>query len=318
MNDEIAKSPPGITRRNVIALGMVAAGAAVVGGRVLDSDVAHAAVLWGHPFAYRATVTSPFGMRNNKMHEGVDYGATQGTPIYAVASGQVTDRGVLGTAGAYGNACFISHAEGWSSRYAHMVDPAVVSVGQQVQRGQLLGYVGETGVAYGAHLHLEIRTQGTPVDPVPLVQNAPLAGTAIDVTNATLLEDDDMSMLYAASVTGGTKLIFANAGLFWVVDQSASNEWVATGNNVVWLSDFVLTNLVNDARASKSKVSAPVLLKFPSASKVVYCAHGGAVLLSQPTGEEYKNLRAAGVPAIRVSDAGGNTIINNLRAGVNS
>lgn len=179
-----------VSRRTFIASASLAATAALVafdlGG---NPSPAAAAVAWGHPFAYRETPGSGFGMRNGSMHEGQDYPAPEGTPIFAVASGSVSARGVLGTNGAYGNALFINHGEGWSSRYAHMSAPSPAYVGQTISRGQLIGFVGNTGRSYGSHLHIELRLNGTAVDPLPYIQNAPLAGGAVPPTPTTISEE---------------------------------------------------------------------------------------------------------------------------------
>ncbi len=199
--------PPDVTRRAFIALGVVVAASTATGTALFRADPAAAAVSWGHPFATRQAAGSRFGIRRGRMHQGQDYPAPIGTPIYAVADGTVSAQGVLGTGGAYGNAVFLSHADGWSSRYAHMRAPSALRVGDRVVRGSLIGLLGNTGRSTGPHLHLELRTNGRAVDPYPLVQSAPLAvpggahvPAAAAPTPPPQPQEDDMA--YAISVGG--------------------------------------------------------------------------------------------------------------------
>jgi murein DD-endopeptidase MepM/ murein hydrolase activator NlpD len=96
------------------------------------------------------------------MHNGIDFGASAGTPIRAAADGVVVSAGPLG---GYGNATVIDHGNGLATMYAHQ-SQIIVSAGQHVSRGQVIGYVGSTGFSTGPHLHFEVRVQGTPVDPM--------------------------------------------------------------------------------------------------------------------------------------------------------
>jgi len=109
-----------------------------------------------------APITSPFGWRWGRMHEGVDLGAAYGTPIAAAGSGTVIYAGWLG---GYGNLTVIDHGGGLATAYGHQSRIAV-SVGQQVTRGETIGYVGSTGHSTGPHLHFEVRVNGQPVDPL--------------------------------------------------------------------------------------------------------------------------------------------------------
>jgi murein DD-endopeptidase MepM/ murein hydrolase activator NlpD len=109
-----------------------------------------------------APITSPFGWRWGRMHEGIDLGAAYGTPIAAAGSGTVIYAGWLG---GYGNLTVIDHGGGLATAYGHQSQIAV-SVGQQVARGETIGYVGSTGHSTGPHLHFEVRVNGEPVDPL--------------------------------------------------------------------------------------------------------------------------------------------------------
>lgn len=106
-------------------------------------------------------ITSPFGPRWGRMHEGIDIAAGAGTPIAASAAGTVI---VAGWSGGYGNLVVVSHGS-ISTAYAHMSRIAV-SNGQSVGRGTVLGAVGCTGHCFGDHLHFEVRVGGVPQNPV--------------------------------------------------------------------------------------------------------------------------------------------------------
>ncbi len=120
------------------------------------------------------TKSSPFGYRIHpilgtaKLHEGDDYAAPTGTPIYSVADGVVV---TVGSGGTQGNYVIIEHHDeqlgSYTSHYFHQADGAIrVSEGQSVEAGDQIGGVGSTGRSTGAHLHLEIHdASGTPVVP---------------------------------------------------------------------------------------------------------------------------------------------------------
>ena len=107
-------------------------------------------------------VTSGFGWRWGRMHEGVDIAAPSGTPIAAAASGSVIYAAWMS---GYGNLVVVDHGGGLATAYAHLSGYAV-GVGQGVAQGQTIGYVGCTGHCYGDHLHFEVRVNGSPVDPL--------------------------------------------------------------------------------------------------------------------------------------------------------
>jgi len=107
-------------------------------------------------------VTSPFGYRWGRLHAGIDIGVPYGTPIHAAASGTVV---LAAWTGGYGNYTCIDHGGGLASCYGHQSSYAVSS-GAQVSQGQVIGYVGNTGHSFGAHLHFEVRINGNPVDPL--------------------------------------------------------------------------------------------------------------------------------------------------------
>jgi murein DD-endopeptidase MepM/ murein hydrolase activator NlpD len=107
-------------------------------------------------------ITSPFGWRWGRMHEGIDIGVGYGTPIHAAAAGTVVWCGWMS---GYGNLVAIDHGGGISTAYGHQSSIAV-GCGQSVAQGDVIGYVGCTGHCFGPHLHFEVRVNGTPVDPL--------------------------------------------------------------------------------------------------------------------------------------------------------
>lgn len=118
-------------------------------------------------------LTSPFGMRTHpilktqRMHNGIDMACAQGTPIYATRAGKVTRASYQ--AGGAGNYVSINHLDGFASIYMHMTH-YVVSEGQTVTAGQLIGYVGSTGLSTGPHLHFGISYAGTYVNPLAYIR----------------------------------------------------------------------------------------------------------------------------------------------------
>jgi murein DD-endopeptidase MepM/ murein hydrolase activator NlpD len=124
-----------------------------------------------YPLLTGTGITSGFGPRGGRMHQGADIFPGYGTPIYSIAAGVVVEST---SGGDYGNQVTIEHViDGQMvlSRYAHMAPGTVaVSTGDQVAVGQQIGAVGETGNAQGAHLHFEIRPGGgTAVNPYPWI-----------------------------------------------------------------------------------------------------------------------------------------------------
>ena len=140
------------------------------GGGTTSSGGGASSSGWLVPCAYRA-VSSPFGPRPaptagaSTNHQGVDLSAPQGTPIYASRTGIVTTATYGKSAGYYVS---INHGDGFSSIYMHMTN-YIVSKGQAVSAGQVIGYVGSTGVSTGPHLHFGISYNGVYVNPANYV-----------------------------------------------------------------------------------------------------------------------------------------------------
>jgi len=98
----------------------------------------------------------------NPRHAGLDIAAALRDPIFATAAGTVS---FAGPSGGYGNLVLIDHADGWQSWYAHL-SLISVTVGQEVEQGEVIGAAGSTGYSTGPHLHFELRHEGRPVDPL--------------------------------------------------------------------------------------------------------------------------------------------------------
>ena len=127
------------------------------------------------PLHYRK-ITSRFGMRLHpilhkwRMHEGIDYVARVGTPIHSVADGKVIFKGWLG---GYGKAVKIRHRNGYITLYAHLRGwPRGIYVGKWVRRGQVIGYLGNTGLSTGPHLHFGVMRYGRWINPLKIIKYA--------------------------------------------------------------------------------------------------------------------------------------------------
>ncbi|MFP5501983.1 MAG: murein hydrolase activator EnvC family protein [Candidatus Sericytochromatia bacterium] len=113
-------------------------------------------------------VTSPFGFRMHPIlkrqigHHGIDFGAYSGTPIFAADNAEVL---YVGWYGGYGKVVILDHGGDLTTLYGH-TSSYVVSAGQRIRKGQLIAYVGSTGMSTGPHLHFEVRKNGTPVNPM--------------------------------------------------------------------------------------------------------------------------------------------------------
>jgi murein DD-endopeptidase MepM/ murein hydrolase activator NlpD len=135
-----------------------------------------------------ARISSAFNMRRMhpilkriRPHKGTDFAAPEGTPIQATRTGTVR---FVGRNAGYGNTVEIQHNGGYLTRYAHMQKPAgSLSVGDRVRQGQVIGYVGSTGLATGPHLHYEVRLHGQPLDPMILTRDR-----QVHISKAELLQ----------------------------------------------------------------------------------------------------------------------------------
>ena len=142
-------------------------------------------------------LASGFGLRIHpvykvkKMHNGIDFAASIGTPIYATADGTIAKVEVRFSG--YGKMVEIDHGFGYRTRYAHMHDFAVKR-GQQVKRGDLIGYVGNTGLSTAPHLHYEVFINDKRVDPVHYFFNDLSAGEYEKILELASAENQSLGM----------------------------------------------------------------------------------------------------------------------------
>jgi murein DD-endopeptidase MepM/ murein hydrolase activator NlpD len=143
------------------ALGLaLTLGACASGGRPQPTSIPT-----GWPVApSAASVSAAFGIeRGGSRHQGIDLGAPAGTAVWSTADGTVV---AAGRDGRYGRTVVVDHGGGYRTRYAHL-KKIETRVGRRVRRGDLIGRVGRSGNAKGAHLHYEVLLHGRPVDPRP-------------------------------------------------------------------------------------------------------------------------------------------------------
>ncbi len=141
-----------------------------VGGRSAWYDAASLTQVSSSALAWpvSARVTSSFGLRRHpilgyaRMHKGIDFGARWGSPIVASADGVVSR---AGWAGGYGKQVRIAHESAIATSYSHM-SRILVAPGSLVRQGQMIGYVGSTGLSTGPHLHYETYRGGRAVNPL--------------------------------------------------------------------------------------------------------------------------------------------------------
>jgi murein DD-endopeptidase MepM/ murein hydrolase activator NlpD len=116
-----------------------------------------------------ARISSGFGMRRHpilgysRMHQGVDFAAPTGTPVYAAGEGRIA---FAGRRGGYGTTIIVNHTGGMSTLYAHLSSiQRGLRPGSAVRQGQVIGRVGSTGMSTGPHLHFEVRRNDRPLNP---------------------------------------------------------------------------------------------------------------------------------------------------------
>ncbi|HIL81136.1 MAG TPA: LysM peptidoglycan-binding domain-containing protein [Myxococcales bacterium] len=130
--------------------------------RRLAQNVARAQTSLRFAWPVRGRLSSRFGMRKGRPHEGIDVAASRGTPIHAAESGRVIHSGRLS---GYGKVVIVKHAGAYRTVYAH-ASKLLVRKGAFVERGQTIALVGSTGRSTGPHVHFEIRRSETPHNPL--------------------------------------------------------------------------------------------------------------------------------------------------------
>jgi murein DD-endopeptidase MepM/ murein hydrolase activator NlpD len=143
--------------REAAAVQASAAAAAGSSGSAAGGSVSRSGHIW--PRCDR--VTSEYGMRWGRMHQGIDINGNTGDPIHASKAGRVI---FAGSQGGYGRLILIDHGDGVTTAYAHL-SAFSVGQGQSVSQGQRIGSVGSTGQSTGPHLHFETRVNGSPENP---------------------------------------------------------------------------------------------------------------------------------------------------------
>lgn len=169
------------------------------------------------PIPY-ARLSSRFGSRRHpilgtmRMHKGVDYAASSGTPIMAAGDARVQ---FAGKQRGYGNVVILDHGRGHTTLYAHMSRFGKYRQGQRVPQGAVIGYVGSTGLATGPHLHYEFRINGVHRNPlsVTMPPPEPLAGAQLAAFRA-------QSAPALARIQMVEKLIYADAGTATATDKA--------------------------------------------------------------------------------------------------
>jgi hypothetical protein len=271
--DDVVDPRTGATRRQIVTASLIMV--AVFGMEVLKPvAAAHAAVNWNHPFTKRVRIYDGFGWRVNpisgvgKQHNGIDYSPAAGTGIFAVGSGTVKAIAFNGDKSVgFGHNVTIDHGyqDGatWVSLYAHMSARTPLQVGQAVDGDTFVGAVGQTGAATGPHLHIEIRKNGTPIDPAPLIDNAPLAGgtMAISQADANLISQTLRSAQWytgSPSDAGETKSVEGiYQGLLQTIvgygSRTENIEKMVAGLGTRLAQDATFINAVATATAAKVK-----------------------------------------------------------------
>ncbi len=161
------------------------------------------------PIPY-ARLTSTFGSRRHpvlgtvRQHQGVDYGASTGTPIMAAGDARVQ---FAGWKGGYGRAVILDHGRGYTTLYGHMSRFGDIKVGQRIPQGKVIGYVGMTGLATGPHLHYEFRINGVHRNPLSVTMPPPEP-----LNGAALAQFRAQTSTALARIQSVEKVIYADAG----------------------------------------------------------------------------------------------------------
>jgi murein DD-endopeptidase MepM/ murein hydrolase activator NlpD len=165
-----------------------------------------------------ARVTSGFGMRFHpvlgytRMHQGIDFGASTGTPVYAAGDGVVDE---IKWANGYGHWLKLRHAAGWATGYGHLsAYVRGLRVGQRVRQGQVIAYVGMTGIATGPHLHYEVMNRTQKMDPkgAKVPQGSVLGGRELAAFRSEKAHIDQLIAQAGRRTDGAVQTARAGAG----------------------------------------------------------------------------------------------------------
>lgn len=273
--DDIVDLRTGATRRQIVtaALFMVA----LFGVEVLQPvAAANAENAWNHPFSTRVRPISGYGYRIHPitgvrtLHRGIDFAPAAGTSIFAIGVGTVERIDYSSGPGTFGHSITIRHPDSdgsnWRSLYAHMSSRSPLSVGQQVDGGTFVGAVGSSGDVTGPHLHIEIRQNNTAIDPASRINDAPLAGgsMAISQADANLISQTIRGAeWYTGNPSNGgeTKSVEGiYQGLLQTIigygSRTENIEKMVAGLGTRLAQDATFINAVATATAAKVKVKA--------------------------------------------------------------
>lgn len=138
-------------------------------GKELESFLLAKPVVYKRISSYFTTTRFHPVLKRYRAHLGVDYAAPTGTPVKSSGNGTVT---FIGTQGGYGKVIKIKHASGYTTLYAHLSRFAKIKTGQKVKQGELIGYVGSTGMSTGPHLHFGVYLNNKAINPLSVVKIA--------------------------------------------------------------------------------------------------------------------------------------------------
>lgn len=255
----LVPSPPS-TRRGLRLIMSSLAALVIAAGTLIPATAASAATGFVSPVSgHVADIVDGCPAGSRPSHEGVDINGNGGTPIYAAAAGTVATAINSSATSGYGTQVVITHADGYMTRYAHMVYGSIaVSQGATVAQGQRIGTVGSTGNSTGAHLHFEIKRNGSNVtnlyfycgqpnvtalqplgagpSPTPVTDRSFSITTAGTLQGKTGMYEPVVNLrdnIKAMDADGTTVAAVDTSGNVWVQQGSFSNGWVGLMSGAV-------------------------------------------------------------------------------------
>lgn len=201
----------------------------------------------------KCVITSPYGKRSSGFHNGIDLvkEGYQLDYIVAHSEGKVIDcRDGLGNmkgSNSYGNYVKLEHGNGYQTMYAHLEKGIKVKKGDTVKKGQTLGYMGNSGNSYGAHLHWEVWKNGTRIDPTPYL-NADLPTATPTTPTATLKykvgDTVTINGVYVSSTSDKKYKPAKSKGKITRIIAGARNPYLLENGNIGWTNDDCITSKV--------------------------------------------------------------------------